>query len=272
MMARQVVKALAYGALDLCTAGRGVQRRIGGETICFPARWCRWYPADYEAGTFAFLRTHCRLGDTVIDVGAHFGLFSVVMARSVGPTGRVISFEPTPLTRAVLRETVRINGCDAIVEVRGEAVSKTTGTATFFDTGDVVSNANSLVHTQRSQGSLEIKTVSLDDFVAEHHLAVRCLKVDVEGAELDLLLGASKTLMNDRPTVALSLHPASLEASGHSLADVWGLLQQYEMCVRLLASHGMPGPSQDAPVSRDWFIQQDDLFDVALEPQRSSAQ
>jgi FkbM family methyltransferase len=271
MMAREVVKALAYGALDLCTTGRGVQRRIGGETICFPARWCRWYPADYEAGTFTFLRTHCRRGDTVIDVGAHLGLFSVVMARSVGPTGRVISFEPTPLTRGVLQETVRINDCGEIVEVRGEAVSKTTGTATFFDTGDVVSNANSLVHTRRSQGSLEIKTVSLDDFVAEHHLTVRCLKVDVEGAEFDLLLGARKTLMNDRPAVALSLHPASLKAAGHSLADVWGLLQQYEIRVRLLASYGMKAPPQDARVGRDWFIQQEDLFDVALEPQHSSA-
>jgi FkbM family methyltransferase len=265
-MARSVVKTLVYGALDLCTAGRGVKRRIEGEAIRFPARWCRWYPADYEPGTFAFLRTHCGRGDTVIDVGAHLGLFTVVMARSVGPSGRVFSFEPTPQTLGVLRETVRINGCGEVVEVRGEAVSKTSGTATFFDTGDEVPNANSLVHTERSRDGLEIKTVSLDDFVEEHHLTVRCLKADVEGAEFDLLLGARKTLVNHRPAVALSLHPASLKAAGHSLADVWDLLHEFQMSVRLLANYGMPERPTDRLVGRDWFVGQKELFDLAMEP------
>src|SRR4051794_23344965 len=146
-MAHQLVKKFVYCAVDLCLAGRGVNRRIGGESVRFPVRWCRWYAADYEPGTFSFLRAHCGRGDTAMDLGAHLGLFTVVMARLVGPNGRVFSFEPTPQTRAVLEKTVRLNGCDTIVEVHGEAVAGATGTSVFYDTGDVVSNANSLVHT-----------------------------------------------------------------------------------------------------------------------------
>src|SRR5437879_13846628 len=118
-----LAKEIAYVALDVCTAWRGVPRLVGGEWISFPARWCRYYAADYEPATFTFLRAHCLEGATVLDVGAHIGLFSVLMARLVGPSGRVISFEPTPLTRRVLDETVRLNGFGDVVEVRAEAVS-----------------------------------------------------------------------------------------------------------------------------------------------------
>src|SRR5438067_2438972 len=138
-----LAKRAAYRALDLCTAGRGVPRRIGGEVVRFPARWCRYYEAAYEPETFRFLAAQCRPGSTVLDIGAHLGLFTVIMARRVGPGGRVLSFEPTPSTRAALSETVRLNGFRDRVQVRGEAVAGTVGQAAFYCTGDDISNANS---------------------------------------------------------------------------------------------------------------------------------
>ena len=180
------MKSLAYGALDVCTLGRGVEREICGERVRFPARWHRHYAAVYEPRTFAFLRAKCKPGATVLDLGAHLGLFTVFMARLVGPNGHVFSFEPTPQTRSALQKTVRLNGCAAIVEVHGEAVAGATGTAVFYDTGDVASNANSLVHNARSRQGMEVPTICLDDFVAERRISVGCLKIDVEGAELEL--------------------------------------------------------------------------------------
>src|SRR3712207_1541891 len=111
------IKSATYQTLDYLTLGRGVKRKVGGEIIRFPARWFRYYQADYESETFEFLRAQCRKNSTVFDLGAHIGLFSVVMARCVGPNGRVYSFEPTSLSREVLRQTVRLNGCEDIVEV-----------------------------------------------------------------------------------------------------------------------------------------------------------
>ena len=214
-MARQVIKDLVYGAIDLCTARRGVNRMIGGESVRFPVRWCRWYATDYEPGTFAFLRAHCGRGDTVIDLGAHLGVFTVVMARLVGPNGHVFSFEPTPQTRRVLEETVRLNGCDTIVEVHGEAVAGATGTAVFYDTGDIVSNANSLVHTGRSREGLEVPTIRLDDFVAQRRISVACLKIDVEGAELELLRGPPDVL--DLPSSRSTLAAPGPDPGGRRL-------------------------------------------------------
>jgi FkbM family methyltransferase len=265
-MVNQLVKTFVYRAIDLGTASRGVNRMIGGESVRFPARWCRWYAADYEPGTFAFLRAHCERDGSVMDLGAHIGLFTVVMARLVGANGRVFSFEPTPQTRAVLERTVRLNGCDTIVEARGEAVAGATGTATFYDTGDVLSNANSLVHTGRSREGLEVPTIRLDDFVAERKISVGCLKIDIEGAELELLRGARQTFLSCRPTAMLSLHPVAIQEAGGSLAEIWELLQEYRLSVSSLNDGETASPRESRSLDEGWFVRQEDMFDVALIP------
>jgi len=238
--------------LDLLTARRGVARRIGGETIRFPARFCRYYESDYEPETFAFLRENCRTGDAALDIGAHIGLFSVVIARLVGPSGRVLAFEPTPTTRKVLERTLRLNGLEDRVELRSEAVSSKSGTATFFDTGDLVSNANSLVATARHDGEIRVNTVSVDDLVDAGGLSVGCIKIDVEGAELDTLRGAARCLETQRPALALALHPEAIRHSGSSLDAIWALLEKLDIGVR----------HRGELVDRSWFCRQNDLFDV----------
>ena len=187
---KETIKNIVYGALDAVTAERGVARRIGGETVRFPARYSRYYEATYEPELFKFLRRRLRAGDVFFDCGAHIGLFTVVASRLVGADGRVFSFEPTPATREVLEKVVALNDCRN-VEVRPEAVSRTTGTAVFFDTGGECSNANSLVKLNRHQdGGLTVPTVSIDEFARSRKLEINCIKIDVEGAEFDLLVGS----------------------------------------------------------------------------------
>lgn len=253
---KSLTKSVVYGALDISTAHRGLKRTINGETIRFPARWSRYYEADYETETFAFLRSNLKTGQTAFDIGAHIGLFSVVMARLVGARGHVFSFEPTPQTNEILKETVRLNGCEGIVEVSEKAVARATGMATFYATGAEASNANSLVQTERSRSGLKVETVSIDDFAASRELSVNCIKIDVEGAELDVLLGAERTFLTDRPVASLGLHPPFLDDAGVMLVEIWKLLQKYRMDVWY----------QGLPVEENWFCEQQDLFDVHLFP------
>jgi FkbM family methyltransferase len=252
---KSLTKTVSYRALELVTGGRGVRRMIGGATFRIPARWSRYYPTDYEPGTFGFLREWCRPGDAVLDLGAHIGLFTVLMSRLVGSAGRVFSFEPTPYTCGVLRETIRINLCESNVEVVQKAVSKGSGRATFFDTGDVVSNANSLVRTQRCEGEISVETVSIDDSVPRG-LAVRLMKIDVEGAELDVLRGAVRTFASGPPAVHLGLHPQQIRAAGGTLEEIWDLLRDYRMAIF----------NNHEPVDKPWFCDHDELFDVQALP------
>ncbi len=250
-------KTLVYGAVEVMTAGRGVPRRIGGEVIRFPARWSRYYESDYEPETFRFLREHCGDGDLVLDIGAHVGLFSVVTARLVGTGGRVFSFEPTAGTREILERTVQLNGLGDRIEVRSEAVTRSSGTATFFETGDPGSNANSLVaSTNRHRHQIRVETTSIDDFANSRSIGVNCIKIDAEGNELAVLQGGEQILREQQPAIALALHPSALNAAGGSLEEIWALLEKVGMVVT----------AGGRPLDREAFCAREELFDVQCLP------
>ncbi len=253
-------KMLAYKTLDILMAGRGIPRKIGGENIRFPAQWSRYYESNYEPITFNFLRENLAKGDTYLDCGGHIGLFAVVGAKLVGESGRVFTFEPTLLSRSVLIKTVKLNNCQNIVDVRPEAVSRTTGTAIFFDTGSDVSNANSLIKTGNHKGGLEVETISLDDFAEIQQLSrINCIKIDVEGSELNTLLGAEKIIRKYRPTISLGLHPFAYDIEIDKLTDIWELLRSYNLSVKF----------KNKSTDKDWFINQTEIFDVQCFPDKS---
>ncbi len=251
-----VFKSAVYKVLDALTPGRGIERSINGERIRFPARWSRYYEADYEPETFRFFRENVKKGDVVLDIGGHIGLFAVVTARLVGNSGKVYSFEPTPFTRSVLKEIVDLNDCSETVEVRGEAVSLQSGETTFFDTGDAISNANSLVRSERSKNGITVPLVSVDEFTQKNNLKVNCLKIDVEGAEFDVLVGARETFLSHRPVARLGLHPPFIVNNNQTLADIWQILSEYKYNILF----------EGKAVDKEWFCSQPELFDVNLLP------
>lgn len=257
---QRILKTIAYSTLDLLTAGRGIAREVNGERIRFPPRLSRFYPRVYEHELFQALRDHCHPGQTVMDLGAHLGVFSVSMARLVGPTGRVLSFEPTPSTRQALHRVIRLNGCQDIVEIRGEAVSAVAGAnIAFYETGDVCSYANSLVKTSRSKAMIHVPTTTVDHVARERGVEITFLKIDVEGAELDVLRGARWVFTQCRPTASISLHPPALRAAGVELAELWAVLEDYGMIV---VRDGRRMDSDD-------FCSRLDLFDVLVTPSGS---
>lgn len=249
-------KTIAYQTVEALTGKKGVARSINGVKIRFPVKYARYYNADYEPETFTFLRENLKTGDTMLDIGAHIGLFSVVGAELVTPGGRVFSFEPTPHTSQVLSEVVRINDLSDTVFVRREAVSNSKGKTVFYDTGDDVSNANSLVKLDRRKVGIDVDVTSVDAFVQENALSPNCLKIDVEGAELDLLRGAKATFLKYRPVARLGLHPNQIGQNGQSLDEIWNVIDEYQYRVK----------SGGNDVERQWFCSQQDLFDVNLIP------
>ena len=253
-----ILKDLAYKTIDAITLGKGVNRHICGEEIRFPPKWSRYYEAEYEPETFDFFHENLKPGDTVLDIGGHIGLFAVVTARFVGNSGSVFSFEPTPFTRGVMKEVVDLNGVADIVEIRGEAVSSKRGETVFYDTGTEISNANSLVRSELSKTEIPITLISVDEFVTERGLNVDCLKIDVEGAELDVLIGAREVFTSQRPVARLGLHPVFIEKNRQSLSEIWDLLVEYRLNVIF----------DGEAATREWFTSQTDLFDVNLIPSK----
>jgi FkbM family methyltransferase len=238
---------LAYAGLDVRHGFRGVPRTVNGEAIRFPARWSRYYPATYEPAKAAFLRERSPRGATVLDLGAHIGLFSVQLARSVGPSGRVVSFEPAPHTAAVLRRTIRCNGLASVVSVRQAAVAGAgagrSGEVELFETGEDCSNASSLVRTDRTRDAVRVAATTLDDLVDDERLTVAVVKMDIEGAELEVLEGAPVLLAHQRPAMTIEVHPLELRASRRDPREVFDVL----------VGHGYAVTEGERPLDRASF-------------------
>ena len=225
-LARRTVKPAVYGAVDVAFP-RGLPRRIDGESIRLGMQASRFYPSSYEPEKADFLRLHCKPASTVVDIGAHFGVFTVIMARAVGPQGKVLAFEPTSSTRAALHKTVTSNRCESVVTIRPEAVSSEDGERDFIASEHAGDMGNSLVaHAFGGSDHVRVTTVRLDTLLQSDR--VTCLKIDAEGAELDILTGAAATLQNHRPAMTVEIHPWALEQQGQHPRDIWNLLSDLD--------------------------------------------
>jgi len=157
--------------------------------------------ALYLYGTFEISETRLTQallhpGMTLIDVGANIGYYSLVGARLVGPTGVVHSFEPNAAVRSRLADHVEMNGFRNIV-LHDRAVTRSSGTIKFYVSA--VRENDGISSTIPREGlenvAAEVPCVSLDEFVAAAGLGhVDLVKIDVEGAELDVFEGGRRVL------------------------------------------------------------------------------
>lgn len=174
------------------------------------------------------LREACRPGATVLEAGAHIGYVTLQAARAVGPSGRVVSFEPNPRTLPVLRRNVEANGFGDRVEIVPAALGSAPGRVSFHVTpaGDTSS-----LHAGAIAGdSVEVEVATADASLAGG--AVDVVKLDVEGGEVEALRGMRELLRRGRPVVFAECNPQVLEAAGTSAAALAAELESLDYDVR----------------------------------------
>ncbi len=175
---------------------RGVRRALTGASSS--ERWLIAAGDFQPAATGAMLR-HLSAGDSAIDVGANLGFYSLVFAAAVGPRGRVLAFEPNPTLAADLEAAARENNFSHL-EVRREAASDVEGDVTLHlhpqDLGK-----SSIVHGATGSVDIAARAVTLDGCVPAGSPRVSLIKIDAEGADARVVLGARKLIARDRPAV-----------------------------------------------------------------------
>jgi FkbM family methyltransferase len=172
-----------------------------------------------EFETVKWLRKLVRPGMSVVDIGANVGQMTLEMAELVGPSGRVIAIEPAPGNLTLLRRHVRANGFNDRVEIVPVACGRFDDSEQQFrifgDDVDSVGSGHSFVSEHgRSKNErelesivLSVRTMSLNRICRELNVRPAVIKIDVEGAELQVLEGASQTLRECRPAVRFAFHP-----------------------------------------------------------------
>ncbi|MFO0321509.1 MAG: FkbM family methyltransferase [Bacteroidota bacterium] len=251
---KQIIYKLLEGIFK-----NGIKTKISGISLKLPFRFYRYYESDYEIENVSFFKKHVKQKDTVIDIGAQIGLMTKLFADLVGKNGKVYSFEPTPKTFSVLKETIKINDIEKIVFPIQQAVSDKKGTA-IFNISDVdIDAANSLSNSARNHATsgIEVNITSVDEFVKDMSISkINFLKIDAEGAEYYVLLGAENTIEKHKPILNLALHPMALIDFNSSLSLIFDFIKnkKYKIIYR------------SDEMSESVFINKRDLFDVQLIP------
>ena len=160
-------------------------------------------------------------GSVVFDIGANVGFYTLLAAVLVGSKGMVFAFEPVPLNLYYLKEHLRINGI-RWVSVIESAVANCPGVAHF-----AAGPTPSMGHLA-ADGSFIVNTVSLDQMFRTGKLPPPdCIKIDVEGAEEDVLLGAKSLLAALHPTIFLATHSKELHSTCCELLRSLGYTVEY---------------------------------------------
>ncbi len=148
-------------------------------------------------------------GDVFVDAGACLGLWALSAAPRVRPGGQVHAFEPNPLTAGRLRDNVERNGLSKVVQVNAHALGAAEGEAAFK-----LGRAPNLSRLDPA-GRTRVPVRPLDACLPPG-ASVRGLKIDVEGAEMDVLRGAARILSENRPWVC-----AEFTAQAHGTLGGW---------------------------------------------------
>lgn len=194
-----------------------------------------------------------RPGDVFVDGGANVGLFSLIAAVAVGPSGRVIACEPGPETMAELRANAKENRFAGTLDLHEVALSDRTGSARFT-VFDMISSGLASFAPEASGGrQVDVVLTTLDALTANLERRVAVVKLDIEGAEAKALQGAGDLVTRDAPVFIIELEPEHLARQGSSIADVRATLEPhgYEPyaitpAARLVRSTGGWGPSDES--------------------------
>ena len=152
-------------------------------------------------------------GQTVVDLGGHIGLFTLYASRKVGSRGRVVVCEPNPHNFALLKRNIGLNDLPHI-SAHHCAVAERDGEAEFYipeGGADRDNPATSSLYSTQGRRAVKVPLRTLDGLMREEGIeSIDHLKVDVEGAELDVLKGGEHCLKNTR-RIVMEVHPPRVD-------------------------------------------------------------
>ena len=163
----------------------------------------------HEFFTSAVMDKYIKNGMTVLDVGAHLGWSTLFMARRVGPNGRVLAFEPSEVLMPQLMENIKINDYQNI-EIYKKAL---TGKDQNIEIEH--SKVNCL------QNSSKVPSQTFDTFYRKSNIKkINFVKIDIEGFEMDCLIGMSNFIKNEKPIITIEVHGSFLKEFSYNSNDV----------------------------------------------------
>lgn len=210
--------------------GQKINHHLAGD-ISF----CTYVDGRYEPNEMHAVASTLRPGMCFVDVGANAGLFTLLAAAAVGPSGAVHAFEPSPRERAHLQSNIELNSLKN-VHVYPVALGSAAQTASLSVSDREHPGQNTLggfSYRETSQAySIEVSVETLDQVVERESVnRIDLMKIDVEGSETAVIRGASAALRRFRPVIIAEANETALSQMGSNTNELLDLIrsQGYEV-------------------------------------------
>lgn len=188
----------------------------------------------YQEDVICALSALVKPGDTVIDIGAHHGLMSIIASRLAGPGGRVIAFEPNPQSLPILDAHFKLNGVGNVT-VESVGLMDKESVELFYPNRGTCSWNSTFIRDFANDMSrdkpIEVRTTTLDRYCEEKNCRPSLIKIDTEGSEILVLNGSRSVLDVHRPHLVLEFNPISAQSAGVTLPQIAAFLRSlgYEL-------------------------------------------
>ena len=199
--------ATARRVVVSCDSGEVLIKTAVGYMVCSASDYallaCLIDTGDLELGTRLLIQRFIKAGDVFVDVGANIGIHTLAAARAMEGQGKLIAFEPFEPTKRMLEKTLWINGFTNITEIHQAAVSNISGHRSLYL--GRTSGHHSLFplkdDANHTQSTVEVPVVRLDESIPSDQ-KIDLMKIDVEGAELEVIESGSSLILKN-PNIAL---------------------------------------------------------------------
>ncbi len=184
---------------------------LKGQKLIFPDNENRLHFESQVVLPGYFSYELIREGSVVVDGGAFPGDFTIIASRFVGKTGKVYAFEPDPNNREYLVQMLKANGVNGNVEIVPKGIYGVNDKVDFSSNNVSSGIVKTLQNKNISDNRVSIDTITLDTFADAIGRKIDVVKMDIEGAEISALRGASKLIATQKPSFMIAsyhLQPA----------------------------------------------------------------
>ncbi|MDP3290525.1 MAG: FkbM family methyltransferase [Sulfuricurvum sp.] len=186
----------------------------------------------FESIEIEFVKNNLKDGDTFIDIGANFGLYSIFVGKKFKNCA-IHSFEPVPETFKILSKNLKHNGLNEKNSTNNIGLADKKGK--LFFSNDKYAGNHIIVNPKKSDSVTEIDVEILDDYIINKNIdKVDFIKCDVEGAELLVLIGAKEVIEKYHPIILIEIYEDWTKRFGHSAMDVINYLLSFGYKVKMI--------------------------------------
>jgi FkbM family methyltransferase len=146
-------------------------------------------------------------GDTVIDIGAHIGRYTITSSKQVGNSGKVVAIEADPDNFQLLKRNIALNNLTNVLPLNYAVFSTRTRMKLYEQSASAKYNSLMLARAAKTENYVEVNADTLDSILKLNEVnQVNWIKIDVEGAEFEVLKGSTKTLSSENVSLFIEIH------------------------------------------------------------------